>query len=272
MNILITVGVVIALIGLLIFIFASIFSRKVRRGKVSEPRWRREKERETRVGVWGYIRYIGEILAILGFLIAVVTELHVLQVGKETEKAKQEATAAKEEAQKAKEEARNAKEKADLANRNIENIERHLGIPIYTGGLASADPPVFDPFLEGTKLMTAYKWDEAISEFQKAMKEAKGSQFVGLYNLIAICYYTSGRLDFALDNYNKSLTLAEQFNDKQGKANALGNIGLIYQFKGDLDQALKYHQEALKIDKEIDFREGEASDLGNIGLIYQDKA
>jgi tetratricopeptide (TPR) repeat protein len=157
----------------------------------------------------------------------------------------------------------------ETANKNIENIEKHLGIPIYTDGLASADSPVFDPFLEGTKLMAEYKWDEAIAEFQKAMEEAKASQLVALFNLVGLCYDTSGRLSLALENYEESLRLARQLNDKQGEASALGNIGLIYKAKGDLDQALKYHQDALKIDREIGLREGEASDLGNIGLIYQ---
>jgi tetratricopeptide (TPR) repeat protein len=151
-------------------------------------------------------------------------------------------------------------------------IEKRLGAgPIYIDDLPSADPPVFDPFLEGTKLMTAYKWDEAIAEFTKAMKEAKASQLVALYNLVATCYYTSGRLGLALENYEESLRLARQFGDKQGEGNALGNIGLIYQDKGNLDQALKYLEEALKIHKEIGFKEGEASDLGNIGLIYRTK-
>ncbi len=163
------------------------------------------------------------------------------------------------------------KRDAKEAKENIINVEKHLGIPIYVDGLPSADPPVFDPFFEGTKLMAEYKWDDAIAEFQKAMKEAKASQLVALFNLIAISYYTSGRLPLALEKYEESLRLARQFKDKQGEAAALGNIGLIYRAKGDPDQALKYHQEALEISKQIGHREYEASELGNIGLIYQEK-
>jgi len=220
------------------------------------------------IEIFGYQIELGLFLAIVGIVVAVIIGVvHyalVEKTKKEAKRAKEEAIAAKEEATKATKEAREAKE-------NIINIEKHLGIPIYVDGLTSADPPIFDPFLEGTKLMAEYKWDEAISEFQKAMKEAKASQLVALFNLIAICYYTSGRQALALENYEESLKLAREFDDKQGEANALGNIGAIYQIKGDLDQALKYHQEALKIHKEIGFREGEASDLGNIGLIYRAK-
>jgi tetratricopeptide (TPR) repeat protein len=268
MNVIVILGVILFVMGAVIFLFALITAHKADRGKVGPVQWRKDKERESSARVW---KHIGELIAIVGLVVAIVTEVHLHWVGKETEKARQEATAAKDEAKAAKEEARKAKEKADLANRNIENIEKHFGIPIYTDGLSSADSAVFDPFFEGTKLMAEYKWDGAIAEFQKAMKEAKASQLVALFNLIAICYYTSGRLDSALENYKQSLTLAEQFDDKQGKAAVLGNIGLIYQDKGDLDQALKYLEEALEIDKEIGYRQGEASALGNIGLVYEAK-
>ncbi|MCK4403495.1 MAG: tetratricopeptide repeat protein [candidate division Zixibacteria bacterium] len=164
-----------------------------------------------------------------------------------------------------------AKRKTEIAIKNIESIQKHLGIPVYADGLPTAQPSVFDPFLQGTNLMNAYKWDEAITAFQKAMREAKASQLVALYNLIALCYYTSGRLKPALENFEESASLAEQFDDKQGKANALGNIGLIYFAEGELEEALKYYQDALRIHKEIGFKKGEAAALGNIGLIYQAK-
>jgi len=215
--------------------------------------------------IFGYEIDTGLFLAIVGIVLAVIIGLvHYVLV----EKTKKEAKRAKEESIAAKEEARKATQKTEVAIKNIENIERHFGIPIYKDGLPSADPPVFDPFFEGTKLMTAYKWDEAIAEFQKAMKEAKAKQLVALYNLVAICYYPSGRLSLALENYEESLRLARQFGDKQGEGNALGNIGVIYKAKGELDQALKYLEEALKIDKEIGFKQGEANQLGNIGNVY----
>jgi len=167
-----------------------------------------------------------------------------------------------------KQEAQEIKKEAKEANENVKWMEKHLGIPIYVDGLPQADPPVFDPFLEGTKLMTQYKWDEAITEFKKSMKEAKASQLVALYNLIGLCYYTPGKLDLTLENWNKSLSLAREFDDKEGEAKALGNIGLIYQTRGDLDNALKYHEDALKIEREIGNRKDEAKILGNIGNVY----
>ncbi|MDP3024602.1 MAG: tetratricopeptide repeat protein [candidate division Zixibacteria bacterium] len=162
-----------------------------------------------------------------------------------------------------------AKKESKEANENVKLIEKHLGIPIYVDGLPKADPPVFDPFAKGVKLMAEYKWDEAVIEFKQSMKEAKASQLVALYNLIGLCYYTPGKLDLTLENWNKSLSLAREFNDREGEASALGNLGIVYKTRGELDRAIKYHQDALKIDREIGNKKGEAEDLGNLGNVYK---
>jgi len=212
---------------------------------------------------WTLIGIIGG-----GLIILLISErVRVRLPKKEEERLKR----IEKDARQAREEVEETKRKVDLANKNIENIERHFGIPIYADGLPNADPPVFNPFFEGTKLMAGYKWDEAIEEFKKAMAKAKGSQLVALFNLIGLCYYTPGRLDMALENYERSLKLARQFNDREGEAVALGNIGLIYGKRGELDRALKYHEEELKIDREMNRKEGIAAKLNNIGLIYAEK-
>jgi tetratricopeptide (TPR) repeat protein len=167
--------------------------------------------------------------------------------------------------------AEDAVKKAELANKNIENIEIHFGIPIYADGLSAAQPPVFDPFLEGTNRMNQYQWNKAIEEFKKSIKEAKGNELVGLFNLIGNCHHHLGKLSEALENYEMSLRLAKQYDDKKGEAAATGNIGIIYQTKGDFDQALKYHGEALKIDRDIGNKKGEGWDINRIGMIYQVK-
>ena len=155
------------------------------------------------------------------------------------------------------------------ANENIKLIEKNLGIPIYADGLPQADPPVFDPFAKGVKLRAEYKWDEAIAEFKKSVKEAKASQLVALYNLIGLCYYTPGKLDSTLQNWNKSLSLAKEFNDKEGEAVVLGNLGNIYGIRGELDKAVKYHEDALKLNQELGRKKGRAGQLCNLGNVYK---
>jgi tetratricopeptide (TPR) repeat protein len=157
------------------------------------------------------------------------------------------------------------------ANENIKLIEKNLGIQIYADGLPSADPSVFDPFAKGLKLMTEYKWDEAIAEFREAIKEAKASQLVALYSLIGYCYHLPGKSDLAVENYNKSLNLAREFQDKKGESIALDKLGLVFQDKGDTNKALKYQEYALKIVREIGVKEGESAVLNNIGVIFENR-
>jgi tetratricopeptide (TPR) repeat protein len=155
------------------------------------------------------------------------------------------------------------------ANENIKAIERNLGIPIYLDGLPDISSSVSDPFTKGVKFMIEYRWEEAVVEFKQAMKEAKASQLVTLYNLIGSCYNATGKLDLALENYQKSLTLAREFKDRQGEARALGNLGIIYQNLKELNRALEYYKGALMINIEIGDKEGMARELDNLGLIYQ---
>ena len=116
----------------------------------------------------------------------------------------------------------------------------------------------------------------AIEQLEKALKECtvgpteKMSLLLNLGNE----YYGLSQNKEASKNYQAMLELADRVTEKEaleGKANALGNIGLIYSDRGNLDQALKYHKGALKIHREIGYKQGEASDLGNIGLIYSAK-
>jgi tetratricopeptide (TPR) repeat protein len=88
---------------------------------------------------------------------------------------------------------------------------------------------------------------------------------------IGVVYLTKGELDKALEYYEKALKLHEELGIKEGMANQLGNIGNIYQTKGELDKALGYYEDALKLNEELGKKEGMASQLGNIGIVYRIK-
>jgi len=130
--------------------------------------------------------------------------------------------------------------------------------------------------LKALLYMDNEKYRPAIEELEDILRICTPSftERIALLLNLGNAYYSLSRNKEALKNYNAILKLTKNVNEKEaleGKANALGNIGLIYQAKGDLDQALKYHKEALEINKQIGRKEGEANQLGNIGLIYQDK-
>jgi tetratricopeptide (TPR) repeat protein len=120
------------------------------------------------------------------------------------------------------------------------------------------------------------KHPSAIREYDKILKELtiSPSQRMSVLVNLGNAYYSISENDRALDNYKSMLELAKKVSQKdalEGKAAALGNIGLIYLDKEELAEALKYLKKALKIDKEIGHKKGEASSLGNIGLVYRDK-
>ncbi|MCX6843573.1 MAG: tetratricopeptide repeat protein, partial [candidate division WOR-3 bacterium] len=146
--------------------------------------------------------------------------------------------------------------------RNVGRMVKHLG------GLPKSERAAREPFELGHAAMTAFKWDEAIVHFRKAMNKAKGTQLVALLNLIGLCQYASDRPADALRDYEESARLAEEFGDKQGKAADLGNIGNIYSAKGEPDRALKYYEEALAIYRKTAYQPGVANQLGSIALIH----
>jgi tetratricopeptide (TPR) repeat protein len=137
----------------------------------------------------------------------------------------------------------------------------------YLGKLPESKPAVRVPFEKGQAAMEAYKWDEAIGHFQDAMKHAAGTEQVALHGLVGLCLQTPGRWRQALASFEESARLAEQFGDKQGKAVALDNIGVLWRDRGELDKALESLEAALKLAREIGARREEASALGNIGRV-----
>jgi tetratricopeptide (TPR) repeat protein len=138
----------------------------------------------------------------------------------------------------------------------------------YLGGLPGSVPAVSVPFELGRTAMDAYKWDEAIGHFQGAMRRAVGTERVALHGLIGQCHSRPGRWREALDSFEESARLAEQFRDRQGQACALDNIGVIWRDRGELGRALEKHESALTLAREIGDRREEAAALHDIGGIY----
>lgn len=124
----------------------------------------------------------------------------------------------------------------------------------------------------GYDLYEKCKYTEAVDVFNKCLKlDIKDSERGALLILLGNALSSLGEIKDAETRYNEALLLTQRINDDEGKAAALGNIGLIYSDKGVLDVALKYHKDALEIDKEIGYRQGEASALNNIATVSFEK-
>jgi tetratricopeptide (TPR) repeat protein len=141
----------------------------------------------------------------------------------------------------------------------------------YLDGLANSGPSVRQPFELGLAAMQTYNWSRAIELFREAMMQARGAEIVALFNLSGVCHYTQGRLDDARTSFEEAARLAEQFEDEDGKAPALGNIGVIYHDLGELDRALEYKEQALAKAHQLGDQWAEAIYLANIGNIWHDK-
>jgi tetratricopeptide (TPR) repeat protein len=138
----------------------------------------------------------------------------------------------------------------------------------YFDNLPKSKPAVKDPFELGRAAMDKYKWDEAIGHFQEAMKHAAGTELVALHHLVGRCRHKMGQLKEALERYEESARLAEQYGDKQGKTNAFDSIGVIWRNWEELDKARQYHEQALAIAREIGARQEEAYSLRNLGGLH----
>jgi len=138
----------------------------------------------------------------------------------------------------------------------------------YFGGLPESEPAVRVPFEKGRAAMDAYKWDEAISHFEEAVKHAAGTELVALHGLVGRCYHIPARLPQALASFEESARLAERFHDKPGQAHATDSAGEVLRDQGKFDRALAKHMEALELAREAGVQPQEADALANIGASH----
>ncbi len=154
----------------------------------------------------------------------------------------------------------------------LDAVRRDLGRPTeYIGGLPDSASAVRQPFELGLAAMARYQWDQAIGFFQEAQKQAGWQQLIPLLNQCGVCCYMQGRLEEALKDFKESARLADQHGDQQGKASAVGNIGVIRREYGEFGTALGHLKEAVAMARSFDDQRVTATHLGNIGGVYHDK-
>jgi len=74
-----------------------------------------------------------------------------------------------------------------------------------------------------------------------------------------------GKLDQAIEMYEKTLELNETLGLKEGIANSYGNLGIIYEMRGELDRAVELHEKSLAISEKLGLQGGIANSYGNLG-------
>ncbi|MCP3960756.1 MAG: tetratricopeptide repeat protein [bacterium] len=85
---------------------------------------------------------------------------------------------------------------------------------------------------------------------------------------LGLAHYRLGKVQKAIDFYERGLAIDREIGDRRGQADALGNLGVVYANVGEVEKAIGYLEQALVIAREISDRRGEGNTLGNLGSAY----
>ncbi len=81
-------------------------------------------------------------------------------------------------------------------------------------------------------------------------------------------FSSQGQYKKAIDYYERQLTLARKIGDRLEEVHALGSLGLVFYTIKQEDQAMAHYQESLDIARKIEARCEEANNLANIAAAY----
>ncbi|MBS1573888.1 MAG: tetratricopeptide repeat protein [Bacteroidetes bacterium] len=91
------------------------------------------------------------------------------------------------------------------------------------------------------------------------------------YKYTGLAYYDQGKFIDAMENYNHSLAVFEQMNNKIGVSNIQNNIGVIYKEQGLDDNAQRFFFNSLQNAEEAGDVLRITTALNNIGSVYDHK-
>ena len=91
------------------------------------------------------------------------------------------------------------------------------------------------------------------------------------YKYIGIGYYMQGNFLASIDNYEQSLAIFRELDDKNGIANILSNEGAVYFNQADDEKALELYLKSLRVAEQIGDTLRILTALQNIGAIYFNK-
>ncbi len=85
------------------------------------------------------------------------------------------------------------------------------------------------------------------------------------YNRLGNDYFNKSDLVPALENYNKSIKIFEEINNRKMIAGVTNNIGNVFKFRGNYPAALDCYFKALRINEEMGNKMWAGMNIGNIG-------
>lgn len=105
-------------------------------------------------------------------------------------------------------------------------------------------------------------------QFEKA-KHTQKELYLLHINRLGTIYQFKGKLDTALEYYQKCMKLSREAGNSQLFGGSQCNIGLIASVKGDLDIALEYYLKCLKLYEESGFTQHIPGILNNIANLFR---
>ena len=91
-----------------------------------------------------------------------------------------------------------------------------------------------------------------------------------LLNNLSVAYKILGDKEKLVEQYKQSLKIFREIKHELNESNVLVNLANVFRDMGELQQAISYYQQALIIFRDIDNQESEGKALGNLGNAYRD--
>jgi len=124
-----------------------------------------------------------------------------------------------------------------------------------------------------TFLDTRGYWDEAIQQYQRALKVAEAVHsewYIGSFtDHLGQIFINRGDYFLARTNCEKAVEIARRIGQEQGLSASLGNLALAAHYQGEIEEAKQLHSESLEINKKLGNQRGAAAALHNLAVIAQ---
>ena len=116
--------------------------------------------------------------------------------------------------------------------------------------------------------------DQAIPLLRKTLDldaEDTWQHAARVHHAIGVSFWQSEQIGYAINSFDRALSISQERGDKYLEYTAFGNLGTIYNDLSSYDSAIDYYEKALVISRELGDRRGESVLLGNLGVTYENQ-
>ncbi len=122
-------------------------------------------------------------------------------------------------------------------------------------------------YLENSQYAEGLKYSEEARDLSEKLNFVQGK--ILSYNFIGMAMRERGDFSKAIENYQHSLKISIDRNDKGGMAAAYSNIGVVYGIRGNYELAKDYFMKAIKYETETGDKLGIADAYNNLAVVHR---